>query len=248
MTGWIILGVIIAIIVLISLIPVGADVAYEGGELTVSAKVCGVLIKLFPRPPKDPNAPEKPPKPKKPKKKKAEPAEGEAPRKKRKLDITLDEIFALLRKVMEGLGKFRKMRIDRFKLHYTAAGKDPYNTAVTFGYVNAGLSALAPLAVERFHVDDCDILTQLDYSTEQMSIDFGIALSIRIGQIFAVLNTILFGALGIVIKNRWRVFTTRIKNRKNVNNVEAEEAAETVIDINTEEIKNTNTQAEERKD
>ena len=43
MVGLIILGVIIAIIVAIMLVPVGADVAYEGGELRLSAKVCGVL-------------------------------------------------------------------------------------------------------------------------------------------------------------------------------------------------------------
>ena len=48
MVGLIILGVIIAIIVAIMLVPVGADVAYEGGELRLSAKVCGMLLFMMP--------------------------------------------------------------------------------------------------------------------------------------------------------------------------------------------------------
>ena len=44
LVGLIILGVIVAIIVAIMLVPVGADVAYEGGKLRLSAKVCGVLL------------------------------------------------------------------------------------------------------------------------------------------------------------------------------------------------------------
>ena len=246
MVALIILGIIVGIIVLISLIPVGADVAYESGELAVSAKVMGVLIKVFPRPPKDPNAPEKPPKEKKPKKPKKQknPSDGK-PKKKLKLSFTKEEIFALVKKVMQGLGKFRKMRIDRFKLHYIAGGTDPYNTAVTYGYVNSALSALAPLGVERFHVDDCDIYTNFDFAADKTNIDFGIALSIRIGQIFAVINTIVFGALGILIKNRWRLFRERRRNRKNGAEPEAapEQTEENNKNINTE-----NSQAEERND
>lgn len=197
------------------LIPIGADVAFEAGELTVSAKVIGVLFKVFPRPPKDPNAQEEPPKEKKPKKpkKQKKPSDGK-PKKKLKLSFTKEEIFALVKKVMQGLGKFRKMRIDRFKLHFIAGGTDPYATVMTYGYINAALSALAPLGVERFHVDDCDIFTDFDYAADKPKVDFGIALSIRIGQIFAVLNTILFGALGILIKNQWRLFLERRRNKK----------------------------------
>ena len=58
MVGLIILGVIIAIIVAIMLVPVGADVAYEGGELRLSAKVCGMLLQLIPKPPADETKPD----------------------------------------------------------------------------------------------------------------------------------------------------------------------------------------------
>ena len=63
MVWLIVLGIIVAIIVLIMLIPVGADLSYVDGQVSVSAKVCGVLIKLLPKKPRDES---KPPKEKKP--------------------------------------------------------------------------------------------------------------------------------------------------------------------------------------
>ena len=55
MVGLIILGILIGLIVLILLIPVGADLGYEDGRLHLSAKVMGLQLQLFPKPPPDPN-------------------------------------------------------------------------------------------------------------------------------------------------------------------------------------------------
>ncbi len=66
MVGLIILGVLIGLIVLILMIPVGADLGYEDGKLHVSAKVMGMLLQLYPRPPGE----KKEKKKKKPKKQK----------------------------------------------------------------------------------------------------------------------------------------------------------------------------------
>lgn len=49
MTALIVIGIIVLIIALIMLIPVGADIGYEDGVFSLSAKVLGVLIKLFPK-------------------------------------------------------------------------------------------------------------------------------------------------------------------------------------------------------
>ena len=68
MVGWIILGVIVGLIVLINLIPVGADIGYEDGMLHVSAKAAGVLVQLFPRKKKGDSKPKKEKKPKQEKK------------------------------------------------------------------------------------------------------------------------------------------------------------------------------------
>lgn len=216
MVALIIIGVIVLIIALIMLIPVGADVGYEGGQLSVSAVACGMsIIKLFPKPEEDGTKPPKHPKKEKKKKEKpADSAEQEKPKKKLNFDFTADELLALLKKVLKGFGKLgRKFKVDRFLLRYTAAGDDPYKTAITYNYVNAALSSLGPVCAERFQVDDCEVVTAVDFTADKMSIDFGIALTIRIGQIFGAVNTILFGALGILIKNKLRLMKEKRQNK-----------------------------------
>ena len=218
MVGRIILGIIVGIIVLILVVPIGADINYEGGELRVSAKLWKLLINVFPK----------------------EPAEGEpAPKKKLKLDFTFDEIMALLKKLFKGLGTILTIHVDRFMLHYVAAGDDPYDTAVTYNYVNAALSTLAPICAKKYRCRDTDVWTDIDFTREQMQLDVGIAVTIRLGQILHGVNIILFGALGILIKNKMRLFSERLRAKK-----EKTVDDDTVIEI--EETKEENIQEEER--
>lgn len=216
MVALIIIGVIVLIIALIMLIPVGADLGYEGGVFSVSAVACGMpIMKLFPKPEEDGTKPPKHPRKEKKKKEKA-PAEGEEakPKKKLNFDFTPDELLALLKKVLKGFGKLgRKFKVDRFLLRYTAAGDDPYKTALTYNYVNAALSSLGHICAKRFQVDDCEVSTAVDFTADKMSIDFGLAMTIRIGQIFGAVNTILFGALGILIKNKLRLMKEKRQNK-----------------------------------
>ncbi len=245
MVGRIILGVIIGIIVLILVVPIGADINYEGGELRVSAKLWKFLIKIFPKEPSDTDAPPKEKKPKrikkkKPKEKKKEKPEGEPqPKKKLKLNFTFDEIMALLKKLFKGLGRIFTIHVDRFMLHYVAAGDDPYNTAMTYNYVNAALSVLAPICAKKYRCRDTDVWTDIDFNREQMQLDVGVAITIRLGQILHGVNIILFGALGILIKNKFRLAAEerRAKKNKTVDD-------DTVIEI--EKTKEENIQDEER--
>ena len=55
MVARIILAVLVGIVVLILLIPVGFDAGYELGQLHAAAKVMGVLLQLYPKPPPDPD-------------------------------------------------------------------------------------------------------------------------------------------------------------------------------------------------
>ncbi len=198
------LCVIAAIIILILLVPIGMDVEYIGGNIRAAAKVCGFAIQLYP------TKEGKKEKKKKPKKKeKIEPeAESEPKKKKRKLQLSFnkDEIFTIVKAALTSVGNFgKKLKVDRFLLHYTAGGKDPCDTANTFGVVNAGLSALAPVCARRYKVKDCDVRTEIDFLAEKMSIDLAIALSIRVGQVLAVAFSLLFRAAIIFIKNRFRL-------------------------------------------
>ena len=203
-----IIGIIVLIIFLICQIRVGADIDYTGGNLRISAKFCGLLLQIYPRKaskPKEekkaePEKEQKPPKEKKPKRdKKKKKKEKSGPG----LMISGDEILELLKKVLEGLGKFsRGFHVDRFKLHWIIALRDPSDTARLFGFVNASLCSLAPVCAERFPCSDVDVWTDVDFTSAQMKLDFGIAVVLRIGAVFSMLFTILFGALGILIRNK----------------------------------------------
>ena len=195
-------GVILIVLTIILLIPVGVDGEYISGEFKLAAKVAFYRIELIPS------------KHKKDKKKASEDvseaaSDEAAPKKQKtklKLNFNKDEIFSLVKAALSSLGNFgRKLKVNRFLLHYTAAGKDPYNTAQTFGYVNAALSALAPICAKRYKVRDCDVWTRVDFLEEKMSIDFALALSIRVGQILAVAFALAFSAVVILIKNKLRL-------------------------------------------
>ena len=205
MVGWIILGVFVALIAAILLIPVGVDAAYEGGEARVSAKVAGLLLQLLPK--KEPKKPKKEKKPKKKKEKKPKQDEEQEPETGEKkglpLGLTKEDLLELVKTVLRGLGRFRrKLSVDRFLLHLTVAGRDPYNTAMAYAYVNEALSVLAPLSRQAFRVKRSDVRTELDFVGEELQLDAGLAMTIRIGQILCVVNSIAFGAIGIVLRRR----------------------------------------------
>lgn len=243
MLALIIIGILVAIIALIMIIPIGADIGYEDGELRVSAKAAGILLQLIPKPPKDETKPKKEKKPRKPKKEK--PKKEKKPKEKKPLNFSKEEIFSLVKKVLNKFGRFgRKFRVERFLLHYVAGGKDPYDVASTFGYVNAALSSLAPFCAKRFDVKDCSVRTDVDFSLEKTKIDFGICVTLRIGAIFALAFGVVFAALGILIKNKFRLFKEKLRNR-------GKKAEQTPADVQpdtlTENTEN-NIQAQERKD
>ncbi len=207
MVALIILSILAAIIILILLLPVGADIGYENGLLHVSAKAGPLLIQLFPRH-RDKEKKEEPkPKPKKEKKeKKPKEEKPQKEKKERKLNFSLDELLELARIALRSLGRFgRKFKIDRFVFHFLAAGRDPYNTVMTYNAVNAALSSLAPLCVERFHVKNTDVWTDIDFTTEDFHLDFAVAMTIRIGHFFGLIFAIGFGALKILLRNKKRL-------------------------------------------
>lgn len=249
MVGLIILGIIVAIIAAIMLVPVGADVEYEGGEFKLSAKVCGILLQLLPKKPVLDNGHIKEKKPKKEQKKKEKPADGEAkPKKKFKLQLNRDEILALVKTALRSLSKFGKVTVDRFKLHYIAGGSDPYDTAMTYNYVNAALSGLGPFCKTRFIVHDVDVYTDVDFAADKMQLDFGLCIVIRIGQVMRVAFALLFGALWILIKNQVRLKVEKFKNRKNPDSLEKSNEPETSGEIINTETNKENIQDNERND
>ena len=217
--AWIILGLLLLIILAILFIPVGADVSYVDGELSLAARADGFALQILPKKPADPNKPPRKKREKKPKEPKEEKPPEEKEEKKSsgfKLDFTLEEIVELIRKVLKGLGKFGKITVRRFMLHYVAGGSDPYNTAVTFNYVNAALSSLAPICAQKFRITgDVDVWTDIDFAADKMKIDAALSVTLRIAQFVHVGLAVGFGALGVLIKNRLRLRREAREAKKN---------------------------------
>ena len=252
MVALIIIGVIVLIIALIMLIPVGADIAYENSELKISAKFCGVLLQLYPKPPEEEKPKKEPEKEKKPKE--------EKPKEKKPLKLpkfSKEELLELAKAGIGAAGKFgRKIKVDRFLLHYTAAGSDPYDTAMTFAYVNAALSVLAPMCTRHFTVKKSSVWTNVDFTREKTQLDLGLALTIRIGQMASIGMGMGIKALKILKCNKRRLMAEKSEKTSDTASVPAEAAgntpaaeaapaaAEAIKNINTEE----NIQAEERND
>ncbi len=208
MAGWIILGVIVGIIVLIMLIPVGADLRYEDEVIRISLKAAGIRPQLLPRPKRKPKN-EKPRKEKqeKEKKPKEEKAKDEGGGKKRKgLPFNTEEILELLKAVLGRFGRFgRKFKVERFVLHWIAPMWDPYTSARIFSVVNAAMSQLAPICTERFRCRNTSVWTDIDFTRENMFLEFGLTFTIRIGQIAGTGLSTGFAALRILLKSRRRV-------------------------------------------
>ena len=209
MLALIILLVIALIIFLIGRITVGVELRYVGGKLTIYAKLCGLLKKIYPREKKP--APEKEKEEKEQKPREEKPKKEKKPKKKKKkegpgLMISGDELIEMLQKLLKGLGKFsRGINVDHFLLHLIVAGEDPYNTARIFAYLNALLSSLAPLCAQRFRCKDPDVWTDIDFARDKMKVDAALSVTIRIAQFVHVGLAVGFGVLGILIKNRLRL-------------------------------------------
>ena len=206
MVGWIILAVLIGLITLIMLIPVGADFRYEeDGIVRLSAKIAGLKLQLLPKKRRK-TKPQKPETEKEPEPEQEKPNTEGKQKKKLSIALNAEEILELLKTVLRGFGSFgRKFKVERFRLHWIATGSDPYVTARIFSFVNAGLSQLAPICEERFHCRDSSVWTDLDFAREDMLFEFGITMTIRIGQIVASGIRIAFGALLIILRSKRRV-------------------------------------------
>lgn len=199
-----VIAIIALIVFAVCRIRIGLSADYDSGAISLSVKFAWLKYRLLPK--TEAAGSEKPHKdvkePSTPKKKTKK-------KKEREFHLRLgnDELLAILKKVLNGIGKFRKgIQVDRFILHFVAGGYDPYDTTRIFGFVNSLLCALAPVCANRFSCKELSVSTAIDYNIEEMQCDFGMDVTVRIGRIFAMINTMLLGILGIAIKNRfyWR--------------------------------------------
>ena len=209
-----ILALVLIVLLVILFVPLGADISYINSEFSLALKIGFYSHKLFP---KDKDAEE-------PVEEKNDTTEGKPKKKKetsggnnilKKLELSFEEIIEIIKKALNGVSKFGKLTVHYFMLHYIAAGKDPYSTAMTYNYINAALSALAPGCAKVFKVSgDIDVWTDIDFTREKMLADVKLAITLRLVQILHVAVVAGFGVLCVLIKNRIRVAKLRKAEKK----------------------------------
>ena len=182
--GWIILAVILLILLLLLFTPFGVSADYSGGALTVAARVFCFDLKLYPPAAKKAGK-EKAKKAAKPKKGKQGKPAGEG--KPKPPLITKDMVPELLRLAGRTLTRFRrKLTVNRFVLHITVAGADPYEGAMAYGLINSAATTLGGAAGRAFNVRKSDVQTGLDFNAERTAVDGGITVTLNLARVLAV--------------------------------------------------------------
>ena len=219
--GWSVLGFLGIILLFVLFAPLGIHASYYKEETFLALRIAFVDFKLIPKKVKTKTRAVKA----KAQKEQAEQEPQEKTKKKIKLTFDFEELLELAKKAIKSLGKFGKLTVNKFLLHYTAAGNDPYKTAMLFGYINAALSSLAPLCLKHMRVkDDVDVWTQIDFTIEKPLIDAELIITLRLMQLIRVATVFAFGFLCILIRNKRRLVNEgkQLKAKQLHNNVDIE--------------------------
>lgn len=175
MKGWMIVGVILAVLFLLSLVRVGGILSYSAEGLVVRLRLGAFRPTLFPLKKKKKKPPKEPPKEEAPTK--------EAPAKPQPSGGGLELVKRLLPLLAETAGRFqRKVRIDDLDLDLTVAAPDPAATAMAYGGANAFLGMMIPLLEHHFNIKQRKIRTAVDFDQEHPTITIRAAFSLTIGQ------------------------------------------------------------------
>ena len=175
------------VLTVLLLIPLGIDGGYNGEKLILGVRIGLLNIRIFPRAPRHAE-------PKIQKKKVRKTRNGtQLPEKpSEKKPQMMKEYMALAKIGLKTLGRLRrKLHVDFFRLHYTFATDDPFNTAVGYGMSSAALGAIMPLLDEAFDIDERDIGTSFDFLSDRPAFDCWMTLTIHVWEVFYI--AIAFG-------------------------------------------------------
>ena len=171
---WIIGGILL-LLVLLSLVRVGAVLSF-GEELRVRLQLGPVKLTLLPRPPKK-DKPKREKKPKKPKKK--------APSITAR-DI-LDALPALFESLKAGLRKTRRrLRIDPLRIAVVLGGDDPADVGELYGMASAAMYTVMPQLEHLTYMPDPRIHLEADFTAAQTRAEGTVGLSLQIRDLFAI--------------------------------------------------------------
>lgn len=217
MVGWIILGVIAALIVVILCLRVSVTASF-GDELHVTAQIGPVKLQVVP-------SPEKKPKKEKPKKEKAAETGKQPVKEKKKLNLHLTAadiraaLSAVWRAIQGALRRAgRRIRIDPMRVSFVLGDENPANTAEWYGWVNAAVWTVMPWLEKTVHMPDPQVHMEMDFNAFETKVSGTVGISYRIGDLLAI----GFAAAGPLL----RFLIPFLKRQKAMKKEAAKKAAE----------------------
>ena len=200
--GWIIT---LGILVLLAILPLGADVRYNAEGLSLKVIAGPIRIGILPA---------KKNKPKKEKKQKTEtqkPKEVKAKKPQKSVEKPkekggpITDFLPLVKVGLDLLGSLRKkLRIRHLELKLIMAADDPCDLAVNYGRANAALGNLLPQLERCFVIKKRDVEVECDFEASETVIIARADVIITLGWLLAIV--VFYGVRGlkkfIQIKNK----------------------------------------------
>ena len=187
---------IIAILVIIALLRLGADIRYDESGLYVSVFAGPVRITVLPRKIKGTDGKKKQKKKKKDKKDGSGEVEGD------KKGGAARKLLDIISAVSEPLKRLRKrLLVNELTLRYCAAGgQDPAKAAMSYGYTNAAAGTLLGILEKLFRIKKRSVSTSVDFTADEPLVFAKLKLSLTVWEIIYI-------AAGLDIKKLKRVLT-----------------------------------------
>ena len=198
MTGWILLGVLVLLVLLVCLLRLGAAAGYDQTGGWVKVRLGPKWVTLYPQDP-DQAARRKEKKARKAAQKAAKPPKP-APEKPT-LGGALDLARELLPDVKAAAGKFRrKLRIDDLFLYLEWGEPDPADAAIHYGQAWGAAEAIAAFLEANFTVKHREISLDLNYQLDKPRLTLRAALSLTVAQLLAIALPLGWAA----VKTSWK--------------------------------------------
>jgi hypothetical protein len=193
-TGVLTTVIILLILIIILILPVGADAAYRE-KLSLKIKIGPFSRELLKKKDGERAKPKKKTEAKAKKKK-------EKPSKPKKRTSS-EEIFGIVRLVLNALNRFRKkLSVAYLRLGITVGSEDPYNAAVAYGGISAAVGSLTELLDRSMNIEEKDISVSADFEAQRIRADARLILVIQIWQILYIVLAFGYGYFRLRLQKR----------------------------------------------
>ena len=193
-----VLLIILAVLVLLALIPLGARVRYDAEGAFVWLVIGPIRIRLLPKKPKKPQKPKKPKEKKEKKSKKKDGKDKEdKPKEKQPIGGLIHDFMPFVKLGMDLLGCFfRKLRIPVLTLHLGFGGAgDPASAAVNYGRAWSAIGAIMQPIRAKTRIKKENVSCSCDFTRDDMRVFAELKAVFALGDLAAMVLRYGFRAL-----------------------------------------------------